>query len=170
MESSKRDIIDLLNRAKEEIESIKKSTIQNKETIDEINSLKGKLKEIEEALKPSKQIIKRRLDSLNSILEELSDIKSDMVLSMEEEMFNVIEKNLLDGMVLEKVKDLKNIRYIIFNDEEVGGIEVLENCRPDIKIRVKVYKNVDEFIIKDPFKMYSIISFINTKFNYKQEY
>ena len=119
MESSKRDIIDLLNRAKEEIESIKKSTIQNKETIDEINSLKGKLKEIEEALKPSKQIIKRRLDSLNSILEELSDIKSDMVLSMEEEMFNVIEKNLLDGMVLEKVKDVKNIRYIIFNEKKL---------------------------------------------------
>lgn len=169
MESRKRDIIELVNRAKEEIEKIKKSSIENKETIDEINSLKVKLKEIEDALKPNQQNIKRRIASLNSILEELSDIKSDIVLSMEEEMFNVIGKNLLDGMVLEKVVNTENLKSIIFKDEEVGNIEILEDCRPDIKIRVKVYNNVDEFTVQDTFKMYSIISFINTKFNYKQE-
>lgn len=103
MESRKRDIIELVNRAKEEIEKIKKSSIENKETIDEINSLKVKLKEIEDALKPNQQNIKRRIASLNSILEELSDIKSDIVLSMEEEMFNVIGKNLLMVWYLKKL-------------------------------------------------------------------
>lgn len=72
-------------------------------------------------------------------------------------------------MVLEKVVNTENLKSIIFKDEEVGNIEILEDCRPDIKIRVKVYNNVDEFTVQDPFKMYSIISFINTKFNYKQE-
>lgn len=169
MEAKKKDLIELVNRAKEEIENIKKSSIQNKETIDEINSLKGKLKEIEDVLKPNQQTIKRRIDRLNTILEELSDIKFDIVLSMKEEMFNVIEKNLLDGMSLKSVEDTENIKLIIFESEEVGSIEVLEESRPDIKISVKVYNNSDEFIVQDPFKMYSIISFINTKFNYKQE-
>lgn len=169
MEAIKRDIIELVNKAKEEIENTKKISIENKETIDEINSLKERLKEIEDAIKPNQQNIKRRIANLNSILEELSDIKSDMVLSMEEEMFNVIGKNLLDGMILKSVVDIENIKSIIFKGEEVGNIEILEDCRPDIKIRVKVYNNIDEFIVHDPFKMYSIISFINTKFNYKQE-
>lgn len=169
MESRKLDIIELVNRAKEEIENIKKSSIENKETIDEINSLKRRLKVIEDALKPKQQNIKSRIARLNSILEELSDIKSDIVLSMEEEMFNVIEKNLLDGMILKRVVDMENIKLIIFKDEDVGNIEVLEDCRPDIKIRVNVHNNVDEFTVQNPFKMYSIISFINTKFNYKQE-
>lgn len=169
METRKQDIIELVNKAKKEIEEAKKSSVENKETMDEINSLKRKLKEIEDALKPNQQNVKRRIASLNSILEELSDIKSDIVLSMEEEMFYVIEKNLLDDMILKRVVDTENIRTIIFKDEEVGDIEVLEDCRPNIKIRVKVYNNVDEFTVQDPFKMYSIISFINNKFNYKQE-
>lgn len=88
---------------------------------------------------------------------------------MEQEMFNVIGKNLLDGMILKNVVDVENIKSIFFKGEEVGNIEVLEDCRPDIKIRVRVYNNIDEFTVQDPFKMYSIISFINTKFNYKQE-
>lgn len=74
MESRKLDIIELVNKAKEEIENIKKSSIENKETIDEINSLKRRLKVIEDALKPKQQNIKSRIARLNSILEELSDL------------------------------------------------------------------------------------------------
>lgn len=169
MEFRKQNIVDLINKAKEEIEIIKKSSMENKETIEEINSLKVKLKEIEIALKPTQKDINRRITSLDSILGELSDIKSDIVLSMEEKMFSVIEKNLLDGMKLEIVEGNRDIKLITFDGEKVGHIEVLENCKPDIKIKVRIYSNSDEFIVQDPFRMYSIISFINTKFNYKKE-
>lgn len=169
METRKQDIIDLLNKAKDEIERINKSSIEDKRTMDEINSLIAKLKDIKTALEPKQKIIKERINNLSLILKELSDIKFDIILSRQSEMFNVIEKNLLDGMSLENVEEYENIKLIIFEGEEVGSIEVLEESKPDIKIRVTVYNSTDEFTIQETLKMYSIISFINTKFNYKQE-
>lgn len=41
------NIIELIKKAKEEIEIIKKSSTENKETIEEISSLKRKLKEMQ---------------------------------------------------------------------------------------------------------------------------
>lgn len=169
MEFRKQNIMYLINMTKKEIEIIKKSSIENKKTIEEINSLKGKLKEIEDALKPKQQDIKYRITSLDLILKQLSDIKLDIELSMEENMFNVIEKNLLDGMKFEIVEGNKGIKLITFEGEKVGDIEVLENCELGIKIKVRIYDSSNEFIVQDPFRMYSIISFINTKFNYKKE-
>lgn len=169
MEIRKQDIVELVNKAKDEIESIKKSTVEDKKTMDEINSLMGKLKDIKTALEPKQKTLKKRIANLNSILEELSDIKSEIILSKQDEMFNVIEKNLSDGMSLMKVEGTENIKLIIFEGEEVGKIEVLEESKPDIKIRVTIYNNTDEFPIQETLKMYSIISFINTKFYYKQE-
>ncbi|MEG0181151.1 MAG: hypothetical protein RR657_04615 [Peptostreptococcaceae bacterium] len=61
------------------------------------------------------------------------------------------------------------MQYIIYEEEVVGSIEIIDKINSDIKIKVVVYNNSDIFTIQDPLKMYSIISFINTKFNYKQE-
>lgn len=161
------DIIGLINKAKIEIEEVKKGRTENKETIDEISSLKGKLQDIEKALRPVKMEMEDRIKNLNLILNELSKIKSDIILSKKEQMLNVIEKNLLDGIVLESEEG--NKKLIRFDKTPIGFIEVLEEDIPDIKIRVTVYNNNDEYIIEDPLKIYNIISFINTKFNYKQQ-
>lgn len=169
MDVRKKDIIELVNKAKDVIERIKKSSVEDKKTMDEINMLMTKLKDIKTVLEPKQKTLKERIANLNSILEELSDIKSDIILSKQDDMFKVIEKNLLDGMALKNVEETENIKLIIFESKEVGSIEVLEESRPDIHIRVTVYNNSDEFTVQDPYKMYSIISFINTKFNYNQE-
>jgi len=169
LEIRRQDIIEIVNKAKDEIEKIRKSSIEDKKTMDEISLLIAKLKDIKTALEPKQKTLKERIANLNSILEELSDIKFDIILNDSDNIFNAIEHNLLDGMSLRSVEDTKNIKLIIFEGEEVGSIEVLEENKPDIKIRVMIYNNTDEFPIYDPLKMYSIISFINTKFNYKQE-
>lgn len=169
MEFRKQNIMHLINMTKKEIEIIKKSSTENKKTIEEINSLKGKLTQIEDELKPKQQDIKRQITSLDLILKQLSDIKLDIELSMEENMFNVIEKNLLDGMKLDILEGNRGIRLITFEGEKVGDIEVLENCETGIKIKVRIYNSSNEFIVQDPFRMYSIITFINTKFNYKKD-
>lgn len=167
MDIRNQDLMELVNRAKEEIEKVKKNSVENKKAVDEINNLIENLKEIKNALAPKQKYLKERIDSLNLILEEVSEIKSDIILSKEYEMFKVIDKNLLDGMSLDLVEDKENKKRIEYNGKDVGSIEILAECRPDIKIRVNVYNNSDEFIVSDPLKMYSIISFINTNFNYK---
>jgi seryl-tRNA synthetase len=169
MEIRKGDITELIDRAKEEVEKAKRSSIEHKKSIDEVNELIEKLEAIKTALAPKQKDLKDSINNLNLILEELSDIKSDIILSKEDEMFNVIDKNLLDGMSLNLSKENENEKIIKFKGERVGSIEVLEECRPDIKIRVEVYDNIDEFPIGNTLKVYSIISFINTKFNYKQQ-
>ncbi|URZ05168.1 hypothetical protein [Clostridium felsineum] len=125
------------------------------------------MQDIEKALRPVKMEMEDRIKNLNLILNELSKIKSDIILSKKEQMLNVIEKNLLDGIVLESEEG--NKKLIRFDKTPIGFIEVLEEDIPDIKIRVTVYNNNDEYIIEDPLKIYNIISFINTKFNYKQQ-
>lgn len=102
-------------------------------------------------------------------MEDIADIKSEIILEKRDDIFKVIGKNLLDGIVLENINGTENVKSILYDREQVGKVEVLEECKPDMRIRVEVYNNIDEFIIQDTLKMYSIISFINTKFNYKQE-
>lgn len=96
----------------------------------------------------------------------LLELRYDITLENTDKMFDIINKNLLDGMCLENGND--NARDIIFEEEKVGIIEILEQYKPETRIRVTVYENSDEFDVQEPSRMYSIISFINTKFNYKE--
>lgn len=169
MENKKDYLEKLINKTIKEIDTINKSNVDDKNTIEEISCLMAKLKDIKVALEPKQKTLNKRISNLNSILGELTNIKFDLMLSRQDEMFNVIERNLLDGMSLKSIDETINIRSIMFEGVNVGSIEVLEESKPDIKIRVTVYNNTDEFNITDTLKMYSIISFINTKFNYKQE-
>ena len=161
--------MDLINNAKNEVESITKESLDNKKTIDEITDVIRKLNDIKNVLEPKKKALNHKISKFNTILKSIENLKSEEILNDKDKMFIVIDKNLLDEMYLENVESNDGLKYISYNKKRVGSIEVLGDCGTDIKIRVKVYGNNDEFIVQDPYKMYSIISFINTKFNYKQE-
>lgn len=161
-------IIDAINKSKDEVISIRNDIEYNKENIDEIKDIIERLKLIELSLKPKQKWFKEKINSLDAIYMELSETRYDIMFDKTDIMFEIIEKNLLDDMYLESVKNNSYLRNIKFNGEKVGSIEVLEEYKPEIKIRVNVYENSHEFDIYEPYRMYSIISFINTKFNYKE--
>ncbi|CAK7037239.1 hypothetical protein [Tissierella sp.] len=166
MEEFRDNIITTINKARDEIISLKNDIDSNKRTIEEIREIIDKLKEIEVALKPKQKWFKEKVNSLDLILKELLEMRYDIMSDATDKMFEIIEKNLIDGMYLQI--ESENVRDIIFGGEKVGSIEVLEERKPEIRIRVTVYENSDEFDVQEPSRMYSIISFINTKFNYKE--
>lgn len=161
------NIVDVINRAKDEIINLRNDIESNKDTVQEIKDIISRLRELETAIKPTQRWFKEKINSLDLVLEELSEIRYDITLENTNEMFETIDRNLLDGMKLEDT-DNEYLKEILFNNEKVGSIEVIDENKPEVTIRVTVYENSDEFDIREPRRMYSIISFINTKFNYKE--
>lgn len=71
-------------------------------------------------------------------------------------IYENISQNLLDGMNLLKTKNNK-YRVIIFENEKIGKINVLENNEPNVIIGVQVYDKTEEFQITDAIRTYNII-------------
>lgn len=168
METNKQNIIEIINKVKQEIDKKSEDYLQEKDALDKIKDILVKLEDIKKYLNPKKNKLDDKIKNLNSLSKELSEIKFNIALDTIEDMYNIIEKNLIDGMNLKNRQGNKDLKTIYFKGAEVGKIEVLKEYRPEIKIRVKVYENEEEFDVYDPYRMYSIISFINTKFNYKE--
>lgn len=166
MEEFRDNIITAINKVKNEIVSLKNDLESNKRTMGEIKEIIDKLKELEVSLKPKQRWFKQKINSMDLILEELLEVRYNIMLDASGRMFGIVEKNLIDGMYLQGKND--NVKDIIFEGGNIGSIEVLEEYKPEIKIRVTVYENYDEFDVQEPSRMYSIISFINNKFNYKE--
>lgn len=166
MENESGSLVEIINELKEEVECIRKSYLEDKGTLDKVNTLTTQLKEIEIVLKPKQKDLKEKIKKLDGMLQELSEIKFDIILEQVDEIYRNIDKNLLDGMHLSKVEDTNN-QVIVFEKEEVGKIELLEEYRPQIRILVTIYDKNEEFEVNDPIRIYNIISFVNTNFNYK---
>lgn len=165
MEDYKNNIVDIINKAKEEIISLRDDLASNKEDVEEIRDIINRLKNIEAALVPKKKWFKQRIERLEDTLEELSNIRFDIMLNDTNKMFETIDNNLIDGMELEDVENNNLLKNLVFNGVKVGSVEVLQDYKPEIRIKVTVYENWEEFDVHQTLRMYSIISFINTKFN-----
>lgn len=169
MEKMKNDMIELVNKAKEEIEIIRNGVVENNETLEKIKNIKTELTQVEKAIKPIKNDLDKKAKRLDAILDEISNIKGNIILNDQEKIFEVIEKNLPDDMYLQNIEGDELMKIILYGNREVGNIKILMDYKPEIKIKVEVYNNIDEFTIHDPLKVYNIISFIITKFNYKEQ-
>lgn len=167
MNEIKKHLIDLINEAKEEIESEQKNVDRNKEIIDKIKKVKAELVEIEKALSIVKKDISNKSNILKDIVTEVSDIKSEVILNDQEKIFEVIKKNLPDDMSLKDDEDDELIKMIFSQNKRIGSIEIIKGYDCQIRIKAEVYNNTEDFIVQDPLKVYNIISFIITKFNYK---
>lgn len=110
---------------------------RNKEQIGKIKKLKADLKDIEDALKPKRKWINEKIKNLEEILEDLLQMRYDISVENADRMFKIIDINLPDEMKL--LGDNNEYITILFEEEEVGSIEILEECRPDLKIRVRVF-------------------------------
>lgn len=167
MEEFRDNIITTINRVIEEIINLRDDIADNKKDIEEIKTIKYKLNQLELSLKPKQKLFKEKIESLEQTLKELKEIRFNMILEDTGKMFETIDKNLLDGMTLQDTND-KKVKSIIYENEVIGSIEVIEEKMPEIKIKVTVYESIEEFDVLEPRRMYAIISYINTKFNYKE--
>lgn len=166
MEKDNNKIISLINQLELETDIIINTLKKDKETLDKVKYLEAKLKEVEKILNPKVNTLKNELYNINKILNELKNMKGDLILDNIGKIYENIRQNLLDGMDLLKTEN-NNDRVIIFENEKVGKMNVLENNEPNVIIGVQVYDKKEEFEINNPVRTYNIISFINTNFNYK---
>lgn len=160
-----RDIlISTINKTITEIKKVRDELKENKAQIDKVKGLRARLFELERALGPRRDWYAEKLSSLDELMSELSVFKFKVISSSVDEMFNSIEKNLIDGMSFSRVSNEKGDLYA--DNKKVGSVEVIREPEHVLKIKVEVLGSSDDFQVDDPNKMYSIISFINTKYNY----
>lgn len=157
-------LISAINKTIIEIKKVKDELKENKTQIDEIKALRARLYELERALGPRRDWFAEKLSSLEVLMNELLAFKFKIISNSVDEMFNIIEKNLIDGMSLSMISKEKGELYI--DNQKVGCVEVKKEAEHILKITAEVLGINDEFQVDDPNRMYSIISFINTKYNY----
>lgn len=137
---------------------------ENKEQIDEIKALRTRLYELEKSLGPKRDQYNEKLKRLDTLLNELLEVKLKINLGSIGDMFKSIGQNLIDEMKLEEVEKGKGVLKV--SGKKVGSIEVKETNNKDLIIKAEILGITDNFKVDDPIKMYSVISFINTKYNY----
>ncbi|GEM_PF-1879267 len=157
-------LISTINETIAEVKNIKEEMKKNKMHIDEIQDLRSRLYALEIALSPKRNLFSEKINLLDALLKELLVIKFKIISGSVDEMFNSIDKNLIDGMKLNRINDEQG--ELILKDEKIGSIEVRENSDNELRIKTEVLGISDEFQVDDPNRMFSIISFINTKYNY----
>lgn len=157
-------LISTINKTILEIKKVRDELKENKTQIDEIKALRARLFELEKALGPRRDWFAEKLSSLDVLMNELLVFKFKIISGSVDEMFNSIEKNLIDGMSFKRISKEKGDLYI--DSQKVGSVEVIKESEYILKIKAEVLGSSDDFQVDDPNKMFSIISFINTKYNY----
>ncbi len=157
-------LISTINKTIIEIKKVKDELKENKTQIDGIKALRARLYELERALGPRRDWFAEKLCSLDVLMNELLVFKFKIISNSVDEMFNIIEKNLIDGMSLSMISKEKGELYI--DNQKIGSVEVKNEAEHILKIKAEILGICDEFQVHDPNRMFSIISFINTKYNY----
>jgi hypothetical protein len=171
--SENRDIVlTTINETKEEIESFKKALIAKGKQLPDIKAIAKSLAGIEKVISDIKKLCNDETEILQKIFENLTYTQKKELLKKTDVMFDVISENLPYGMELkntenEDYKQSKNIRVIWFDDKKIGEIKILSEEEGALNIEVSVNENIDKFEVIKPNRMYHIVSFINTKFNYE---
>ena len=73
MEEYRKNIIATIDKAKEDITSIKSDMASNKKDVEEIKDIIDRLKKIELELNPKQKWMKAKIDSLDLTLKEVSE-------------------------------------------------------------------------------------------------
>lgn len=173
MEGKRQEIIEIINKAIDEINDLKKNIKKRNESGNEISKVIKELEVIKSGIKTTEPYYNNKILQCEKFCHELSQKKAEMELSEIQGFFKVIEKNLIDGMYLENENGDGIVKLIYHKNEKeneyVGKIVVLGAERPDIKIFVEVGNSKETFTMHEPLKVYNIISFININFNYSKE-
>lgn len=157
-------IISTINKTITEVKEIMDGMKENKIQVDEIKALRTKLFELEKSLGPKRDWYNEELNRLDTLLNELLEVKMKINLGSIGDMFISIGQNLIDEMKLEEVEKGKG--DLLVGDKKVGSIEIKKDSNKDLIIKAEILGITDDFKVDDPVKMYSVISFINTKYNY----
>lgn len=166
-------VLSTINLAKEEIEDFKKSIIDKSKKLPNIKAIADDLKNIGIVVNAIKKLCDEEQIKMEKILSELTYVQIIELLDKTDVMFGVINDNLINGMNLKEVyiqeKLDKRVREIWADNEKIGKIEVNDNEGEVLFIEVSINQYVDKFELIKPNKVYPVITFINTKYNYQAE-
>lgn len=165
-------VLKTINETKDKILSFRNELIYKGKQIPDMKSISRSLLGVEKTINDIKILCNDENKSLDCIVENLNYAQSKELLGMTVTMFDVINANLLNGMKLEDdgdltEEDLQKSKIIKYNNNTIGKVNILDENGSRLYIQVKVYNFIDKFEVDNPYRMYHIISFINTKFNYE---
>lgn len=168
--NNKKIVLTTINETKEEIESFRKELITKGEKLPDVKAIAKSLREIEKVINSIKKLCKDEVRSLELRSEKLSYAQLVELLENADIMFEVINDNLPNGMMLKSIDsniESEKLKEIWFNDNKVGHIQILDEVEDTLCIETSINDSTERFEVVKPNRMYHIISYINTKFNYE---
>ena len=172
MNDNKDIVLTTINDTKEEIKSFKRKLTDKGKQLPDVKSIANSLKDIDKVVNSIKKLCTDETKVLESLIENLSYAQIKELLNKTDIMFDVINDNLPNGMELRTVEKYDNDEFektkeIWFDGNIVGRVQILDETKETLYIKVTINDCIDTFEVVMPNRMYHIISFINTKFNYE---
>ena len=165
-------VLATINETKEEIDRFRIEIVAKGKQLPDIKAIAKSLTGIEKVIADIKKLCNDEMETLQRKFTNLTYIQMKELLNKTDTMFDVINDNLLNGMQLrtlvrEENSIIEKEKGIWFEDKKVGCIKILEGLEDGLWIEVLIINYKDKFDVTNPYKMYPVISFINTKFNYE---
>ena len=172
MKENKDIVLATINETKEEIDRFKIELIAKGKQLPDIKAIAKSLTGIEKVILDIKKLCNDETETLQKKFVNLTYIQMKELLNKTDTMFDVIHDNLINGMKLKSLEREENSiiekeKEIWFEDNKVGSIKILDEVEDGLWIEVLINNYKDKFDVNNPYKMYPVISFINTKFNYE---
>lgn len=165
-------VLSTINETKGEISNFKQALEAKSKELPNIPQIKDQLTLIGKVVREIKTLCDNEGKNLQTIFENLTYTQIKELLDKTELMFDVISENLPNGMEVKKAysdaeEELDMKRDIYYENELVGEILICDDSDEKLKIKVQINKNEKDFEVEKPYRMYHIISYINTTFNYE---
>lgn len=171
MKDNKDAVLATINESKEDINKFKEKLASKSEQLPDVKAIAKSLSGIEKIITDIKKLCNDEQKILKNELINLSNAQIKELLNKTDTMFDVINDNLIIGMTLKTIEKDNVLREkekeIWFEDNKVGSIKIINDIEDNLLIEVSIFEYKDTFDVTNPYKMYPVISFINTKFNYE---
>jgi hypothetical protein len=164
-------MLKIILNAKENIMEFNENLQSKKKELPDIRRIKRELTQIENIIKKVNDLCKDEDGELNRLITGINFLQVEELKTKVEILQEVIVSNLPEEMEHDIEEDsmdedvYKNIQLRL--NGESGNILIREkNENLVVSVTVKS-KNYYDFIVNDPLRVYNIISYINTNFNYE---
>lgn len=172
LKENKDAVLATINETKDEINKFKTELISKGKQLPDTKAIAKSLTGIEKIITEIKKLCNDETEVLQKKFLSLTYVQLKELLNKTDIMFDVINDNLINGMQLRPLDTdddtiSEKEKEIWFEESKVGNIKIIDNSEDRLFIEVSILSYKDIFDVTNPYKMYPVISFINTKFYYE---
>ncbi|MBW6409408.1 hypothetical protein [Clostridium weizhouense] len=166
----------ILQEEKNNIENFKNMIKIKGELTNRISIVTSELLDIKNDLNILEKNIEDELVKIETIEDKIREITKTEIINKANILVDILKHNLpkeINGEILydSKQDEYEQVINLMKDDDIIGEIVIYSRNYDNLKIKVKFWEPVnkeEEFTIKQKYRIYKIISFINTNLSYDE--